>query len=756
MRAVLILCLAFFAVLKEANAQDISVKGVVMEQLLDGSLRPVEFVQVYWLNSKRNTTTDSTGYFFIPYAPEDGDKLAFTYLGYEPDTVTVSPGKYVSVLFKEQNNVLGEVVVAHHKRTTEISFLDPLQVQNISKEELFKAACCNLSESFETNATVDVSFTDAITGAKEIQMLGLSGKYSLISEEQMPGIRGLAIPYGLLYTPGAWIESIQISKGAGSVQQGYESMTGQINVELKKPHEKEKFLINGFFNEAYRSELNLFTRFQLSPMFSTAIFGHYSLYPEKHDRNADGFADMPKGSLLTLANRWDYHNTKNGIEGQFKIQWLQDRKEGGHASHEEDQPGHYTADINADRVQVAAKLGYIFPGKRYTSLGSQWGFLHHKQSALIGNNIYNGEQTSFNLNWIYQSIFSDTRHQYFTGLSFRYENYAERLVPNHYAFKEIVPGAFFEYSFKPDDHFTAVLGVRADKHNLYGWLVNPRLHLRYAPREETVIRVSAGTGMRTPLPIAENLGSLASSRLWKIDTDKNNDLPYGLNMEKAWNAGASLTQEFTLDYRGGVLSLDFFHTNFTDRTIADLDISPQQLLIYNLDGKSYANTFQAELQYEVLKRVDVKVAYKLQDSKIEYRDEGVRRQIFTPATRFFANISYVSSVATYKGHWRISATAHYTGAQRIPDTDTNPVEFQLASESPEFWLFNGQLTRVFNKNFEVYAGVENINDFKQSPVIIDPENPYGPYFDSTLIWGPIFGREWYVGFRYTIDEKDKD
>ncbi|MFZ1678083.1 MAG: TonB-dependent receptor [Saprospiraceae bacterium] len=751
MRILFLLCLASFCLMKEASSQDISVRGVVMEESQEGTFSPLEFVQVFWLQSRKNTTTDSTGYFFIARTHEDGDQLVFVYLGYDPDTVKVESGKYISVVFKEQNNVLGEVVVSHRKRTTEVSFLDPLQVQNISKEELFKAACCNLSESFETNATVDVSFTDAVTGAKEIQMLGLSGKYSLISQEQMQGIRGLAIPFGLLYTPGAWIESIQISKGAGSVVQGYESMTGQINVELRKPNIGDKFLINGYFNEAYRSELNMFKRFQLSPVLSTALFGHYSLVPTKHDRNEDGFADMPKGNLLTFDNRWEYHNPTSGVEGQLNVQWLRDRKEGGHATHLEDLPEHYTADINADRIQIGAKLGYVFPGKRYKSLGSQWGFVHHQQSAFIGNNVYTGEQTSFSGNWLYQSVFSDTRHQYVAGLSFKYDKYTERLGPNQYAQNEIVPGAFFEYSFIPDTKFTAVLGIRADKHNLYGLLINPRLHLRYAPTDGTVFRFSAGRGMRTPLPIAENLGSLASSRQWKIDGENGSDKPYGLNMEKAWNIGASLNQEFTIDYRSGLLSIDFFRTEFTDRTIVDLDISPQQLWIYNLDGKSYANTFQAELQYELLKRLDAKVAYKWQDSRITYRDAGLRKQIFTPSSRFFANLSYVSSVATYKGHWRISVTGHYTGSQRIPDTALNPYAFRLPDHSPGFWLFNGQLTRVFSKKFELYAGVENAGNFKQSPVIIDAEHPYSPYFDSGLIWGPIFGREWYAGFRYTIN-----
>lgn len=752
MKTIFLLCLASMLFSLEAGAQEISVRGVVMEESQDGKLIPLEFVQVYWLQSQRNTTTDSTGYFLIAHGASDGNKLAFRYLGYDPDTVTVSPGQYISVVFKEKANVLGEVVVAHHRRSTEISFLDPLQVQNISKEELFKAACCNLSESFETNATVDVSFTDAVTGAKEIQMLGLSGKYSLISQEQMPGIRGLAIPFGMLYTPGSWIESIQISKGAGSVLQGYESMTGQINVELKKPIGLERFQLNGYFNEAYRSEANLFGKTQIGKKLSTAILGHYSLYPETHDRNEDGFRDMPEGSLITVANRWDYHNSNTGLEGQLNVQWLSDKKEGGHAAHSASEPGHYSADIEADRIAATLKIGYLFPNKRYNSIGTQWGFTRHKQSASIGNHIYAGDQLSLYGNWLYQSILGDSRHQYVTGLSFRYDKYDERFGPNRFDRKEIVPGAFVEYSFKPDDRFTLVAGIRADDHNLFGLLINPRLHLRYAPDDEMVIRLSGGKGNRSPLPIAENLGLLASSRQWIIDGSLPG-APYELNMEEAWNFGASLTREFTLDYRSGLIALDFFHTLFTERTIVDLDLSPQQLWIYDLEGKSYANTFQAEAQYEILKRLDLKVAYKWQDSKIHYRNEGLRQQIFTPSSRFFANISYVSSVATYKGHWRVSLTSHLTGKQRIPDTDANPADFQLPDHSPAYWLFNGQLTRVFNKQFEVYAGVENIGNFRQSPVIVDAANPYGPYFDSGLIWGPIFGREWYVGLRYTLTDE---
>src|SRR5690606_16456519 len=298
----------------------------------------------------------------------------------------------------------------------------------------------------------------------------------------------------------------------------------------------------------------------------------------EHDRNGDNFMDMPKGSLITLSNRWDYHNNKSGVEGQLSAQWVRDRKEGGITDHGAGDHGNYPVDINGDKISIAAKVGYLFPEKRYNSIGTQWGFTHHLQDALIGHQYYDANQTSYYVNWLYQSIFSDTRHQYVVGLSFRHDRYDETFADIGYQLNETVPGAFFEYTYKPDDRFSLVGGIRTDRHSIYGWLVNPRLHLRYAPQGSTVFRFSGGRGMRTPLPFAEHLGWMASSRVWHVGEEGNSSaLPYnGLRMEKAWNLGASITQEFTIDYRSGVLVLDYFHTRFTDRAVADLDISPQQ------------------------------------------------------------------------------------------------------------------------------------------------------------------------------------
>jgi outer membrane receptor for ferrienterochelin and colicins len=300
------------------------VEGVVMEESANGEFTPLEFVHVVGFESQSGSYTDSTGYFKLelPGREEEEyhqDVIVVTYVGYAADTIHVNDQHYLSIVLKD-NAVLDEVEVVYRKRTTEVSFLDPRLVQNISQGELFKAACCNLSESFETNASVDVNFTDAITGAKELQMLGLAGKYTMITREFMPGIRGIAVPYGLLYTPGSWIESMQVTKGAGSVVNGYESIAGQINVEWKKPEGDERLFVNAYVNEALRNEVNANASFDVSSKLQTAVLGHFSHYPKAFDRNNDGFADQPIGSLYVISNRWKYNNGNECMIDSLSLQ----------------------------------------------------------------------------------------------------------------------------------------------------------------------------------------------------------------------------------------------------------------------------------------------------------------------------------------------------------------------------------------------------------------------------------------------------
>jgi hypothetical protein len=737
-----------------------SIEGVVMEESANGEFTPLELVHVVSIDGQSGTYTDSTGYFKLnlPTREDESyhqDVIVVTYIGFAPDTIIVNEQHYLSIVLKD-NAVLDEVEIVYRKRTTEVSFLDPRLVQNISQGELFKAACCNLSESFETNASVDVNFTDAITGAKELQMLGLAGKYTMISREFMPGIRGIAVPYGLLYTPGSWIQSMQVTKGAGSVVNGYESIAGQINVEWKKPEGDERLAVNAYINEALRNELNASASIDVSPKLQTAILGHFSYHPKAFDRNNDGFADQPTGSLYVISNRWKYNSGKS-IRAQIGVTYTNDDKVGGQIGYTEENPnGLYGVLRKTERIDVWGKVGFVFPVKRYQSLGLQWSYSNHDQDLLFGKRRYQGIQKTGYANLIYQSIIGTTDHKFKAGLSYLFDGYKQIIEEIPVDRNENGVGAFFEYTYTYLEKFTAVGGVRVDYNSQFDAFFTPRVHLRYTVSNSTVIRASFGRGYRSANVIAENLSILASSR--KVITP---DTSLNSMLESAWNYGASIHYQFNIDYRPGTISADFFRTQFTDQIVVDYEQSPQQAWFYTLGGgQSFSNSFQVEASYELMKRLDLKLAYRRTDAKTEFQS-GLKANPLIAQDRAFANLAYKTRQKS-RGHWMFDGTLQFVGSQRIPSTASNPEGLKRPDYSPSYVMFSTQITRNFNVGrsgtktlLSVYIGAENLFDYKQNDPIISANDPFGPYFDSGLIWGPIFGRNIYAGIRYTLDKKDK-
>ncbi len=739
-----LLCTAFISLYAQNTRGQI--QGVVLEETIEGTLRPLAYVYVYWLGLTVGTETDSTGYFSLERNPGNMS-LIVSYVGYTPDTIQIGSQSYLSVVLKG-STILDEVNVVHRRQSTEVSFLNPQLLQNVSQEELFKAACCNLSESFETNASVDVNFNDAVTGAKEIQMLGLAGRYSMLSQEFMPGIRGLGIPYGLLYTPGAWVHSMQITKGAGSVVNGFESIAGQINIELKKPQEEERFFVNGYANDANRYELNLLGALDLSPNLSTSILTHGSTVTKMIDRNDDGFSDLQEGELFVLANRWKFDNHKN-LEGELIIKFTSDQKTGGQMGFNPDTPGSlYGVSIDAQRIDISGKTGYIFPQKRFQSIGFQWALSDYELETQFGVRPYSGKQQTAYGNLIFQSIIGTTDHKFKTGVSILADHYDEFFGFGALEKEEVVPGGFFEYTYTPGENFTLVAGLRADYHNIYDLLITPRLHLRYAIARNTVLRASGGRGYHSPNVIAENLSLLASSRVIHLEGD-NASLPLGFEMESAWNYGMSISQSFTLDFRPGHISADVFHTSFDEQVVVDVDLSPGHAHFYNLDGKSYSTSLQVEGSWEAMKRFDVKAAWRFLDVKSDHHG-GLLEKGLTAKHRGFLNAAYTTSRKS-GGHWIVDATFQHISAQRIPFTASNPEGLQLPDFSPSFRIIHAQITRRFTNNVDIYLGVENLLDFTQEVPILDAGNPFGQYFDSGLAWGPVLGRTVYLGVRYLVN-----
>jgi outer membrane receptor protein involved in Fe transport/copper chaperone CopZ len=652
---------------------------------------------------------------------------------------------------EDHEKSIESVTVSGMKGSTVLSKKDAGLVFNIDKKELLKAACCNLSESFETNATVDVSFSNAVTGTKQLKMLGLDQKYTSLTKELLPEIRGLASAYGLNFIPGRWIESIQLTKGGSTVTNGYESITGQINTELLKNAEKPETSLNLFSDFNGRAEANITSVAPINDKWSQTFLLHGNGTFGDTDMNDDGFLDRPKGTQLNAAYLLNYNDLeKSGLGSHFGINFIKDERTSGQIGFDkkipQDKQSLYGVGIDISRFQVWNKTGYVFKGKPYQSLGWMNQYTYHQQDSFFGLRNYSGKQQTYYSNLIFESILGNTNHKYKAGASFMYDGYDETYLTTNFKRNEIVPGAFAEYTLT-GLKYTLVAGARVDFHNLAGTQFTPRLNFKYDFTPQTILRLSAGRGFRTANIFAESQQYFASNR--NIQILQNGGNIYGLKPEIAWNYGASLQQEFKIFGRKSTIIADFFRTDFQDQVMVDLDRSPQQLTFYNLEGKSFANSFQTQWDFTPFKSFDVRLAYKYYDVQADYLD-GRREVPFMAKHRGFVNLAYSTNKNNKGGFWSFDTTLNLVGKQRLPDTSSNPEEFQLPTYSQSYAILNAQISRNFNKKIRAYLGGENLTSYYQKNAIVDFKNPFGNYFDGGMVYAPIMKANFYIGLDVTF------
>ena len=734
-----------------AFAQQFS-KGTVVDE----ANLPLMGAEVYWNGTEIGVSTDDNGTFTLKRT-ENSNTLVISYIGYKTKTIKVTNSEALHIQLEPQS-ALEEVVVTQKRGNTMKSQWQVANLHTMSSGELLKAACCNLSESFSTNPSIDVNFSDAVTGNKQIKMLGLTSPYILMAEENIPAMRGASQAYGLSFVPGTWIESIQITKGAGSVINGYESISGQINYEIEKPINARPFFLNLYTSEDSRYELNAHTKVKLSDKWATSLLAHGNVRQRKSDHNHDGFIDNPIGNQINLLNRWQYSNAEKGWVSFVNLNYMKDERQAGQIGYnpqtDKGTTNAWGSEVNSERFTLSNKIGYVFPNTTYKSIGLQNSFQSHRQDSYFGLNSYDIHQKSWYGNLIYNSIIGNTQHKFATGLSGTYDDYNEQLTTSALAgdFSRIdrSVGAFFEYTYDNSSNFSFVAGIRADSHNNLGNFITPRFHLRYNPWKEATFRLSAGRGKRAANVIAENQQLLASSRQLHIIGGDGGKL-YGLNPEIAWNYGASFLQAFKIWGKNAELSVDLYRTHFDNQVVVDLDHSPQQALFYNLNGKSFANSLQAEVSITPVKGLDFKAAYKYYDVQTQFT-KGQLEKTLTPKHRWFANIAYETADTHENNHsqWKFDVTFNWLGEQRLPSTATNPLPYRLSDYAPSFATLNAQITRVFSKTFEVYVGGENITNYKQANGILAADAPFGAYFDSTMQYAPAFGQMYYAGMRFKL------
>lgn len=743
LRIIVMTILNFLCINAELSAQKIS--GIVYEKGKDGAKSPLPGANIYWSDLSEAVQADEQGRFEITKGSVD--TLVITFIGYITQKLSPENGDKLNIVLTKGSK-LGEVEIVGRQSSTYVSTLNPIKTEVITSKELCKAACCNLSESFETNNSIDVLSTDAVTGTKRIEMLGLAGVYTQVLRENLPQMRGLLTNTGFGHVPGTFVESIQISKGVGSVVNGFESITGQINLELKKPTSDEYLHLNAYVNEMGRSELNLFKVNKHNDKWSSAILAHGSFMEHDFDRNNDGFMDAPESKQWNLENRWKYSN--ENMIAQFGIHALQEEKTSGttHAHNETTTEHAWLYQYNTTRVDAFGKLGWTFPEKPYKSIALLGNAFYYDQKTILDTRWYDATQTSAYLSGIYQNrIGEEDVHSFRTGFNVQYDDFEEYFTGNPFLRKELVAGGFFEYTLK-SDRSTLMAGVRGDYNSLFGAFFTPRLHYKFNIAEETIFRLSGGRGQRTANIIQENIGYFASSRQMIIQPSTSNAASgFGLLPEVGWNTGGGIHHAYSVSRRLGSLSADVYYTWFERQTVVDLDASPQQVLFYNLRGESYALSAQLDWNQEITRFFELRLSYKYTDAKTTFTTGNLDRP-FIAAHRGLFNLAFHSR----KDKWMADVTVNYVSSKRLPSSRANPLEFQMRERSPDYAVMNAQVTRNL-KNWAIYIGVENIFNTQQQVQIISPENPHNEFFDSSYVWGPTFGRLAYAGFRFIISNK---
>lgn len=723
------------------------VEGFVYEQRIKGASEPLPGAHIFSLADQQGVVSNEFGAFSLNVRSAPPFSLVASFVGFENDTIQLNGGGTIKFLL--QAETLLEVSLTDRRKTNAKSLLEVNNVEWISNEELHKAACCNLSESFETNPTVDVNFTDAITGAKQVQMLGLDGVYAQVLHENKPFLRGLSASYGLSFLPGTWVESIQVSKGTGSVVNGFESLSGQINVELFSPNTAPLVSWNTYLNSMGLLENNFILSPRLKGDWKTVLLGHKAYLDRWVDTNKDGFVEDPKVNRVSLLNRWDYQgHEKRHIT--FGLRYLSEDKLGGQTvstvvnseSMDFDKP--YEVKLQTEQVEAYSKTGFLFdrPG---TSFGLLSSFKQHNQKTFFGDSYYKGEQQSIYLNAIFQANLGSDSKSYKVGLSYYDDRYEESLKL-HQASEELLHrndqtlGAFGEFQYKPDPRVCGTLGMRVDHSKDLGMWYSPRLHLRYNPLENAVLRASIGKAHRQANVFAENTSNFFSSRSLDLQDET-------LSLEEAWNYGFNFTYNTYLFEKETSFNIDFYKTEFYEQVVVDLEES-NRIKIYNLKGQSFSSSLQVDATIEPFEGWELKYAHKWNQTKTTYESSLETIAVpFVPKQRSMAQISY----SAWQDKWEVNVLIQNVGPSRVPEENVDG-SIRPSYWSPEFQLVSGQYTKRFKK-LDWYLGVENALNYLQKNPIRNAQNPFSEGFDASMIWGPTHGRKWYTGIRFRINKE---
>jgi len=760
-----ILLILFTLAAGSAAAQNFS--GSVFYRKADGGTEPLPFAQVYHLERKNLIETDANGRFSLNLT--DRATLVATYVGYTRDTVVVEPGTASASFYLAGENDIDASKVTAQQST--LPKLKSVKTEVITAAGLCKMACCALAESFENSASVTVGYSDAVTGARQIKLLGLSGTYTQMLDENRPVMRGIAAPFGMSFVPGQWLESIQIAKGPSSVINGLEAITGQINMEHRKPTDETPLFVQLYGSTDAMFEGNIASAIQFNEKWSMINMVHVGGTASKMDHNQDGFRDEPEDLNLNFTSRWLYY-APSGMQIRFGGRFLYDDRLGGQMGATKDNVFNLQNRIWGSRIQNRGadgyfKIGFPLNEENTANIALVTDFNHHEFYSFFGMRNFNATQNSAFANLIYQNEINDV-HKIELGATWQFDDLKQGYGNNLTAMPMIVSpvlynpwydfsrrehaiSGFAEYTLTLEEKFTFVGGANLQYNSLHGWLFAPRANVRWSPADWVTLRALGGRGYRTANIFTDNLGIFSTGKFFSGSPageyhtmDIASDIS-GLNLlEDAWTWGGNVTfyLPFGAEDTDTFLSFDYFRNEFNKQVIVDAELNPNSIYFYNLDGKSYTNTWQVDFSVDPVERFNITATFRYTDAKVTLQNQGLVERPMTSRFKGVLNMQY----ATAMNKWTFDFTAQLNGPMRLPKYAAQ--EWGMET-SPVYPMFYAQVTRKF-RGFDVYVGAENIGGYRQHHAIIGADNPFNSTFDASSVWGPLMGRKFYLGVRYTL------
>lgn len=753
-------------------------------EVRDAEGRPLAGASVYWAGTTVGTSADGGGAFRL-HRVKGRELLVASFLGYVNDTLRVDAATQQAAFGLRAEGVELEGVVVEAAQSGNFVKHDGIvKGEMISFAGLCKMACCNLAESFENSASVTVGYSDAISGARQIKMLGLAGTYTQILDENRPVMRGLSAPYGLSYTPGMWLNSIQVSKGVASVTAGHDAITGQINLEHRKPTDEERLFVNLYLDDELRPEANISTAFPVSRdgKLSSVLLLHGSADTDvrKMDHNGDGFRDLPRSAQFNVANKWLYA-ADNGMQIRWGWKYVEESRLGGMLDYRNTRSMReamarewdwertggtmplYGSHIRNRNANGYFKLGMPVGASVYdadaqdekrSNLALVADFDHFDEEAYFGLNDYAGRQNSVSVQAMYNHYFT-CRSSLNVGVQARLDYIRESLLNRtpwidgrtradyDWDRNEEEVGAYAEYTYAVRDRFSVVAGLRGDYNAFYDrFFLTPRGHVKWNITPSTTLRASAGLGYRSTNVLTDNIGMLATGRA--IVVPELGDLD---RLEQALTVGGSLTQTFGLVEPGdATLSFDYFRTQFFHAVVVDQEYDSEMIRVYGSSGPSWTDTYQIDFSWSPVERLDLFATFRYTDSEMTIRrSDGRPVQVERPLVSRYKTLLNIQYATKFR-RWVFDATAQLNGPARIP---TQTGDLADSRHSPRYPMFYAQVSRKVGR-FDIYVGCENIADYRQEDPILNWENPYDYRFNSMNVWGPLMGRKFYAGLRFNL------